>query len=120
MSTRAKQLGGAGAVVIGYSRDTRGILACEFPTFSWGPYAQDQAQRGQVIDFRVQLDVEGTSVSPGDIIFGDIDGVCVVPALVRNDVFKQAFEKVHGENQVRTALQAGMTAVEAFKQYGIL
>ena len=120
MSTRAKQLGAAGAVMNGYSRDTRGILACEFPTFSWGPYAQDQAQRGEVVDFRVQVDVEGTSVSPGDIIFGDIDGVCVIPALVRNDVFKQAFEKVHGENQVRSALQAGMTAVEAFKQYGIL
>jgi regulator of RNase E activity RraA len=120
MSTRAKQLGAAGAVMNGYSRDTRGILACEFPTFSWGPYAQDQAQRGEVLDFRVQLDVKGTCVNSGDIIFGDVDGVCVIPAMIRNDVFKQAFEKVRGENQVRTALQAGMTAVEAFKQYGIL
>jgi regulator of RNase E activity RraA len=120
MSTRAKQLGAAGAVMNGFSRDTRGILACEFPTFSWGSYAQDQAKRGEVLDFRVQLDIEGTSVSPGDIIFGDVDGVCVIPAMVRNDVFKQAFEKVRGENQVRTALQSGMTAVEAFEKYGIL
>jgi regulator of RNase E activity RraA len=120
MSTRAKQLGAAGAVMNGYSRDTRGILACEFPTFSWGSYAQDQAQRGEVLDFRVPLDVEGTQIAPGDIVFGDIDGVCIVPAKARDEVFRRAFEKVRGENQVRTALQAGMTAVEAFRQYGIL
>jgi regulator of RNase E activity RraA len=120
MSTRAKLLGAAGAVMNGYSRDARGILACEFPTFSWGSYAQDQAQRGEVLDFRVPLNVEGIRVEPGDIVFGDIDGVCIVPAKVRDEVFRRAFEKVRGENQVRTALQTGMTAVEAFQQYGIL
>lgn len=120
MSTRAKLLGAAGAVMNGYSRDTRGILACGFPTFSWGPYAQDQAPRGQVLDFRVPLDIGQTRIEPGDIVFGDVDGVCIVPAESCDDVFRQAFEKVRGENQVRTALRAGMTAVEAFKQYGIL
>jgi regulator of RNase E activity RraA len=120
MSTRAMQLGAAGAVTNGYSRDTRGILAYEFPTFSWGPYARDQAQRGEVVDFRVPLDVGDTHVDPGDIVFGDVDGVCVVPAKVRDEVFQRAFEKVRGENQVRTALLAGMTAAEAFQQYGIL
>jgi regulator of RNase E activity RraA len=120
MSTRAKQLGASGAVINGYSRDTRGILACAFPTFSWGPYAQDQAPRGTVIDFRVSLNIEGTRIEPGDIVFGDVDGVCIIPALAREDVFRQALEKVRSENQVRSALRAGMPAVEAFKQYGIL
>jgi regulator of RNase E activity RraA len=120
MSTRAKQLGAAGAVMNGYSRDTRGILASGFPTFSWGPYAQDQAPRGSVLDFRATINIDRTRVAPGDIVFGDVDGVCIIPVGVRDDVFRQAFEKVRGENQVRTALRAGMTAVEAFKQYGIL
>ena len=53
MSTRATKLGATGAVVNGYSRDTRGILKMNFPSFSWGNYAQDQAPRGKVIDFRV-------------------------------------------------------------------
>ena len=42
MSTRALKLGAAGAVLDGYSRDTRGILSLNFPCFSWGRYAQDQ------------------------------------------------------------------------------
>jgi regulator of RNase E activity RraA len=120
MSTRAQKLGAAGAVMNGYSRDTRGILACGFPTFSWGSYAQDQAPRGTVVDFRVPLNIEGVRVTPGDIVFGDVDGVCIVPQQACDDVFSRALEKVRGENQVRTALRAGMTAVEAFKKYGIL
>jgi len=52
MSARAIQCKAAGAVVNGYSRDTKGILALDFPCFSYGPYAQDQAPRGKVIDYR--------------------------------------------------------------------
>jgi regulator of RNase E activity RraA len=47
MSTRAITLGAAGAVVDGYSRDTRGILQLGFPTFSYGGYAQDQGPRAR-------------------------------------------------------------------------
>jgi regulator of RNase E activity RraA len=47
MSTRAIRCGAAGAVVDGYSRDTKGVLALNFPTFSRGRYAQDQGPRGR-------------------------------------------------------------------------
>ena len=120
MSTRAMKLGAAGAVVNGYSRDTRGILALHFPTFSHGPYAQDQAPRGKVIDFRVPIEMEGTRIRPGDIIFGDLDGVCVVPREIEQDAFIRALEKARGEKSVQKALQAGLTASEAFAKYGIL
>src|SRR5829696_5031073 len=64
MSTRAINLGAAGAVVDGYHRDTSGILQLGFPTFSYGGYAQDQAPRGKVIDFRVPLEIGGVRVMP--------------------------------------------------------
>ena len=50
MSVRAQKLGAAGAVVDGYSRDTISIRNINFPVFSYGRYAQDQAPRGKVID----------------------------------------------------------------------
>ncbi|MFQ9021559.1 MAG: RraA family protein [Parabacteroides merdae] len=60
MSARAIQCKAAGAVVNGYSRDTKGILALDFPCFSYGPYAQDQAPRGKlVIDYQVLIEMEG-------------------------------------------------------------
>ena len=120
MSTRAKKLGAAGAVVDGYSRDTHGILRIDFPTFSYGRYAQDQAPRGKVIDFRVPLEIKGVRVYPGDIVLGDIDGVCIVPKEVEEEVFRLAIEKATGEKMVQKKIEEGMRAKEAFDTYGII
>lgn len=120
MSTRAMKLGATGAVVDGYSRDTPGILKLDFPTFSFGRYAQDQAFRGRVVDYRVPVNIDGVHISPGDLIFGDMDGVCVVPHQFEQDVVDQALEKVRGEKLVRKALEDGMSAGEAFRKFGIM
>jgi regulator of RNase E activity RraA len=120
MSTRAIRLGAAGAVVDGYSRDTRGVLALDFPTFSRGRYAQDQGPRGKVIDFRCTIEIQGVSVRPGDVVFGDLDGVCVVPGAAVEETFVRAVEKVRGEKLVREALERGMGAAEAFEKFGVM
>ncbi len=120
MSTRAMKLGAAGAVVDGYSRDTRGILELGFPTFSYGRYAQDQAPRGKVIDFRVPLEIKGVRVNPGDIVLADIDGVCIVPKEAEKEVFRLAIEKARGEKMVQKKIEEGMSAKEAFEKYGIM
>jgi len=75
MSTCARNRGAAGAVLNGWSRDTRGILSLDFPCFSFGRYAQDQRPRGKVIDFRCLLRIGAVEVRPGDVIFGDLDGI---------------------------------------------
>jgi regulator of RNase E activity RraA len=120
MSTRAIKLGAAGAVVDGYHRDTRGILQLGFPAFSYGGYAQDQAPRGKVIDFRVPLEIGGVRVMPGDIVFGDLDGVCVIPRAAEEEVLRKALEKVQKENLVGRAIEDGMGAQEAFKKFGVM
>ncbi len=120
MSTRAQQLGAVGAVLDGYSRDTRGILALDFPTFSYGNYAQDQAPRGSVVDFRVPIVIGEVKVNPGDIIFGDLDGVCVIPQQIEAEVVQRATKKATTENEVRIAIEKGMPAVAAFEKYGVM
>lgn len=120
MMTRILMCGGAGAVVNGYSRDTQGIYKIGLPVFSYGPYAQDQAPRGKVIDFRVPIEMNGVRILPGDLIFGDIDGVCVIPRHAEEEVFTRALEKARGERTVLVAIQNGMSVVEAWKKYGIM
>lgn len=120
MSTRAQILGSAGAVVNGYSRDTRGILKLAYPTFSIGRYAQDQGPRGKVIDYRVPIEVEGVHINPGDIVFGDIDGVVIVPQRIECEVLALAYEKVLGEQVVSKAIAAGMSAKDSFDKHGIM
>jgi regulator of RNase E activity RraA len=120
MSTRAMKLGAAGAVVDGYSRDTFGILRLGFPTFSSGRYAQDQGPRGKVIDFRLAIEIEGVRIRPGDIVFGDVDGVLVIPREAEEEAFTRAVEKARGEKLVQKAIGDGMSACEAFATFGIM
>jgi regulator of RNase E activity RraA len=120
MSIRARRLGAAGAVLNGYLRDSKAILSLDFPAFSWGSYAQDSAPRIKIVDFRITVEIGAVRVRPGDFIFGDIDGVCVVPVEAGTEVFTKALEKARGEKLVRKALEDGSSAVAAFKKHGIM
>ncbi|RJX69391.1 RraA family protein [Vibrio sinensis] len=120
MSTRAMKCGAAGAVLHGFHRDTNEIERLNFPVASFGGYAQDQGVRGKVIDWRVPIEVDGVLVRNGDIIFGDRDGILVIPREVEVEVFQGAFEKALGENEVLEALQGGMSTVDAFEKFGIM
>lgn len=120
MSTRAMKLGAAGAVMDGWARDTAGILRLGFPTFAHGSYAQDQGPRGEVRDFRTSIRLGGVKIHPGDLIYGDRDGVLVVPRAAEEEALTRAFEKLEGENLVRKAIEDGMSTVEAFRIYGVM
>lgn len=120
MSTRALKLKAAGAVMDGYSRDTPEILRLNFPTFSRGSYAQDQGPRGKVIDYRVPIEFNNVLVRPGDIVFGDLDGLLIIPREVEEDAFRGAIEKARAEKTVQKALEEGMSTVDAFRKFGIM
>ena len=120
MSACALNRGAAGAVLHGFSRDTRGILELNFPCFSSGRYARDQRARGKILDFRCRIDIGGVQIQPGDIVFGDLDGVVVVPREIESEVITKAWEKAHGEKRVFDAIKSGMGAQEAWDTFGIL
>ncbi len=120
MTTRAQHLKAAGAVLDGYSRDTPEVLERGFPVFSLGGFAQDQGARGKVVDWRVPVEVQGVRVAPGDLMFGDLDGVLVIPRAAEEEAIRRALEKVGAENRVRDAIEAGMSTVEAFRTYGVM
>ena len=118
MSTRARFLRAAGAVLNGFVRDASAIEALGFPTFSRGLYAQDQGPRGKVIDFRVAIEIEGVRIAPGDLIFGDREGVLVIPWAIAPEAIQAALEKASTENEVANAIREGMGAREAFDTFG--
>lgn len=121
MTTRAMKLGAAGAILGGAHRDTRELLALDFPVFSEGAYAQDQKGRGVVTGFRTPIAfANGVRVAPGDFVFGDIDGVVVIPHAAAAQVVRLALDKVAGENIVRRMLEEGSSAADAFAKTGIL
>jgi regulator of RNase E activity RraA len=120
MSTRAKHLNAAGAILDGFVRDTGEIEKQGFPVFSRGSFAQDQGVRGKVLDHRVPVTIEGVTVSPGDLIFADDEGTLVIPSQVEEEAVEAAFEKLNTENKVATAIENGMSATEAYETFGVM
>ncbi len=120
MSTRARHLKAAGAVLDGYHRDSEGVLNVGLPCFSFGAYAQDQGVRGKVVDFNCSIEMNGVAINPGDIVFGDRDGVLVIPKDVEEKVIHLAFEKATTESKLKKAIENGMSTVEAYAKFGVM
>ena len=120
LTATARTRGAAGAVVNGWHRDTPQVLQQNWPVFSCGSYAQDSSVRTQVVNYRCPIEIGGVQVAPGDLVFGDIDGVLIVPQTLIDEVIEKALEKAHGEKKVRAAIENGMSATKAFEVFGIL
>lgn len=120
LTATVKKRKAAGAVINGFHRDTPQMLAQNFSVFSRGRYAQDSGVRTQVINYRCFMEVGEVAVHPGDLIFGDLDGVLVIPKEMEAEVIEKALEKARGEKLVRKAIEDGMSSTQAFAEFGIL
>lgn len=120
LTATARTRGGAGAVIDGYHRDTRKVLEQDWPVFSRGAFGQDAAVRSSVVDFRCPIEVGVVAIQSGELIFGDMDGVVIVPKQIENEVIERAIEKARGEKVVRAAIENGLSSTAAFKKFGIL
>jgi 4-hydroxy-4-methyl-2-oxoglutarate aldolase len=120
LTATARTRRAAGAVINGFHRDTPQMLSQNWPVFSRGRYAQDSSVRTQVADFRCPLEAGGVWIEPGDLVFGDLDGVVIVPRKHEKEVIAKALAKARGEKLVRQEIEAGLSSTAAFKKYGIL
>ena len=120
LSTAARARGAAGAVMDGLTRDVRAIRAMNFPVFAAGIGPLDSKGRGKVVAIDVPVEVAGALVEPGDLVFGDADGVVVIPRVAEERVVAAALAKVRGENETRDALVRGEKLADVFRRHGIL
>jgi regulator of RNase E activity RraA len=120
LSTAARARGAAGVVMDGLTRDVLAIRAMKFPVFAGGIGPLDSKGRGKIMAIDLPVEVAGVRVAPGDLVFGDADGVVVVPRAVEEEVLAAALAKVAGEDATREALARGEKLAEVFKRHGIL
>ena len=120
LTATARTRGAVGAVINGFHRDTPQMLEQNWPVFSRGRFAQDSSVRTKVVDFRCPLEVGGVWIEPDDLVFGDQDGVVIIPRIHEREVIIKALEKARGEKLVRKEIEAGLSSTAAFKKHGIL
>lgn len=120
LTQSARVRGAAGAVIDGYHRDTHGVRMQQWPVFSRGSFGQDSSVRTRVADYRCRIEIGGVAISPGDVVFGDIDGVVIIPQEIEAEVIEQALTKARSEKTVLSEIRHGMSSTEAFRRYGVL
>jgi len=120
LSTAALARGARGAVIDGYTRDVAQITAMGFPTFATGMKTVDSAGRSMVIEHGHPVICGDVLVNPGDIMFGDIDGVVVIPKELEKEVIPLALEKVNKENLTRKDLIDGLLLRDVYAKYRTL
>lgn len=120
LTTAAQVRGAAGCVTDGLVRDVRQIRAMHFPVFHGGIGPLDTKGRARMVERDVRVECGGVSIDPGDLVFGDVDGVVVIPRSHEHAVMDLALEKVRGEDNTRDALLQGESLANVFKRLGIL
>ena len=120
LSTAAQVRGAAGALMDGAVRDIKAIRAMNFPVFHGGIGPLDTKGRGRVMVIDVPVRCAGVKIASGDLIFGDADGVVVIPRAIEEKVLTLAFDKIKGEKRTLDDLRAGEKLGDVFAKYGIL
>lgn len=120
LTASAKARGAVGAVLDGYTRDTRAVLEQNFPVFCTGTWAQDSSIRTYVFDYRCDIEIGQVTIHDGDVVFGDVDGVLIIPRAIAYEVIEKALEKAATEKTMRRAIENGMLVTEAFEKFGVL
>lgn len=122
MATASIVRGVRGVVLDGAVRDIKKLrmLSNEFKIFATGRSPLDSKGRCIVAVSDCHIVCRGVSVNNDDLIFGDIDGVVVVPSAVAEKAINLALIKISEENKVRDALLEGLSLTEAFEKYGVL
>lgn len=120
LTATAKARGAVGAVLDGYSRDTPQVLEQNFPVFCTQCWAQDSSVRTYVFDYRCTIEIGQVTIHDGDLVFGDIDGVLIIPRQIKDEVLERALEKASAEKSMRKAIEQGMSSTEAFRTFGVL
>jgi regulator of RNase E activity RraA len=120
LTTAARVRGAVGAVTDGFVRDVRAIRSAGFAVFHGGIAPLDSKGRGKVVEIDVPIECAGVRIESGDLIFGDVDGVVVVPRKIEQQVLVRAFEKVASENTTRDELLKGSTLKDVYARYGVL
>jgi regulator of RNase E activity RraA len=119
-STAARARGARGVLVDGNIRDAAKVTEMRFPAFNRGFSPLDSLGRIEVVPGITTIEVGGVLVTDGDLVFGDIDGVVIVPSEHAAEVLQLAFEKHATEDTMRDELREGALLSEAFRRHRVL
>ncbi len=119
-ATAVQKRGGAGVLLDGLARDLKELKKMQFPLFYRGTNPKTSKGRCEINECQIPIEIGGVNIRPGDYIFGDADGIVVIPAEVSEEVFEKSIETIEKENMVRDGLINGQSLEHVYTEIGAI
>lgn len=115
----ALRAGAQGAIIDGVTRDTAETRRILFPVFAKGHYCKDTRSRGTVTSRNRSVVIDGVTIHKDDLIFGDVDGIVVIPKRVEKEVLAKALDRMQNERLILVDIARGAGTDELVRKYGL-
>ncbi len=110
--------GASAAIVGGKTRDTAEVKKLGFPVFSKGATCKDVKKRATVESYNKRIIINDISISPNDLIFGDSDGIIIIPKKYEKKVLEKAFKVLKIEKNILLDIADGIDIDEIVNLHG--
>lgn len=114
----AIRAGASAAIIAGMTRDSKEVLDLNFPVFSKGTICKDVKNRATVENINKKIKIENVEIFPEDLIFGDRDGIIIIPKKYEEKVLERAFEVMKAEKQILVDIAKGESINDIIKNNG--
>ncbi|GAB4364928.1 MAG: hypothetical protein Kow0042_03860 [Calditrichia bacterium] len=115
----AVRAGAVGAIIDGVTRDTKETSQMGFPVFAKGNYCKDTRKRGIVTSKNKTVVIDGISIHKDDLIFGDKDGIVVIPKKHEKEIIDEALHRMTNEKMILIDIAKGVQTSELVEKYGL-
>ncbi|MEG1525092.1 MAG: RraA family protein [Clostridia bacterium] len=119
-ATAVLQRKGVGVLIDAKARDLRALKTMKFPLFYRGALPTTSKGRCEINECGIPVTIDGVMIHPGDYIFGDIDGVCIIPKDIADEVITRSVVTIEKENTVRASLCKGVSLEEVYRKVGAI
>ena len=119
-ATAINQHKGADVLLDAYARDIKQLKAMDFPLFYRGKNPKTSKGRREINECQIPVVMDGITINPGDYIFGDCDGVVIIPKDLIDEVLDRAFALIKDEDRVRDGLLSGDSLEKVYTEIGAI
>lgn len=114
----ALRCGASAAIIGGKTRDSLEVERLGLPVFSKGVGCQDVRKRATTAYINKKITLMGVSVSPGELVFGDLEGVVVIPAEIEQQVIQAVIHRSSQEKRIISDISLGADVETLISDYG--
>ncbi len=113
-ATACQVRGAVGTIIDGGCRDTARLREMNFPVYCRATSPGGRRGTLYTVAYDVPVVFGGIRVSPGDIIVGDDDGICVIPKEIAEEALRRVEAYAKLDQAVAPALREGKSVAEAY------